>query len=127
VCGCGAWSQRLELEHTDVKALTDVSATDASFAQVCAAVCMCTRVPLSFCVQYSFAHSHLFRLFVNRTDLLVVGYCQVISSSTKSWSHLDLWLLGKRKKNDDALCQHKTAADKLTKKWKKSRTINPKH
>ena len=31
VCGCGGWSQRLELEHTDVKALTDVSATDARF------------------------------------------------------------------------------------------------
>lgn len=30
--GCGGWSQRFELEHTDVKALTDVSATDAGFA-----------------------------------------------------------------------------------------------
>lgn len=40
VCGCGGWSPRLELEHTDVKALTDVSATDASFSQACAAVWM---------------------------------------------------------------------------------------
>ncbi len=47
--GCGG--ERLELEHTDVKALTDVSGTDASFAQACAAVWTCTRGSLHFCVQ----------------------------------------------------------------------------
>lgn len=34
----GGWSERLELGRTDVEALTDVSATDAGFAQACAAV-----------------------------------------------------------------------------------------
>lgn len=46
--GCGGRSERLELEHTDVKALTDVSGTDASFAQACAAVWICTRGSLRF-------------------------------------------------------------------------------
>lgn len=55
VCGMwggGGWSKRLELEHTDVEALTDVSGTDASFAQACAAVWTRTRVSLRLCVQY---------------------------------------------------------------------------
>lgn len=42
--GVGGRSKRPELEHTDVEALTDVSGTDASFAQACAAVWTCTRV-----------------------------------------------------------------------------------
>lgn len=50
--GGGGWSKRLELEHTDVEALTDVSGTDASFAQACAAVWTRTRVSLRLCVQY---------------------------------------------------------------------------
>lgn len=45
----GGRSKRLELEHTDVEALTDVSGTDASFAQACAAVEVHT---CCFCVQY---------------------------------------------------------------------------
>lgn len=40
VRGCGGWSPRLELQRTDVEALTDVSATDASFFHACAAVWM---------------------------------------------------------------------------------------
>lgn len=44
--GCGGRSKRLELEHTDVQALTDVSGTDARAAQACAAVWTCTRVSL---------------------------------------------------------------------------------
>lgn len=48
--GCGGRSKRLELERTDVEALTDVPGTDASFAQACAAVWTCTRVSLRFCV-----------------------------------------------------------------------------
>lgn len=50
--GCGGRSKRLELDHTDVESLTDVSGTDASFAQACAAVWTRTRVSLRFCVQY---------------------------------------------------------------------------
>lgn len=40
VHGCGGWNPTLELQQTDVEALTDVSATDASFFQACAAVWM---------------------------------------------------------------------------------------
>lgn len=39
VCVGGVGTQGLELEHTDVEALTDVSGTDAHFAQACAAAC----------------------------------------------------------------------------------------
>lgn len=49
--GCGGQRERLELERTDVEALTDVSGTDARFAQACAAVWTCTRV--SLCTQWS--------------------------------------------------------------------------
>lgn len=42
--GCGGWSKSFELAHTDVEALMDVSVTDASSAQACAAAWTCTRV-----------------------------------------------------------------------------------
>lgn len=55
--GVGAGGEKLELELTDVEALTDVSGTDARFAQACAAVRTRTRVPLCSCVQYLCAYT----------------------------------------------------------------------
>lgn len=60
--GCGG--KRLELEHTDVEALTDVSGTDASVAQACAAVWTCTCVSLRFCVQYLCVHVVVFTVYL---------------------------------------------------------------
>lgn len=50
--GVGAGAKELELEHTDVEPLTDVSGTDASFAQACAAVWTRTRASALLCAAF---------------------------------------------------------------------------
>lgn len=71
MCGdVGVRSKRLEPEHTDVEALTDVSGTDASYAQTCAAVWTCTRGSLRFCVQYLIAVT--FTVFLLMCDFVCV-------------------------------------------------------
>lgn len=88
-----------------MRALTDVSATDANFSQACAAAWMCTRVPLHFCEQYLFVETHLRGIFVRlcNNSLWVAVLSQSASFSTLNWSQLDLWLLSKSRNDDDAL------------------------
>lgn len=79
--------KRLELEHTDVEALMDVSGTDASFAQACAAVCTCTRVSVHFCMWYLRVCVVIFTVC-----LLLYGYSFFVCGPT-SVSQLHTWVI----------------------------------
>jgi len=82
---CGVWGpeQKAELEHTDVESLTDVSGTDASFAQQCAAAWTCTRVFLAFAYSNSVCLQYI-RKCVQRYYNVKVLYLYVSSSTQQS-------------------------------------------
>lgn len=94
--GCGGRSKRLELERTDVEALTDVSGTDASFAQACAAVWMYTRVSLRFCVLVVVSTVYL---LVRGEIIVCVCVCSRVCRSAYVF---DFWFLSYNKRQVDS-------------------------
>ena len=101
--GMGAQSKRIELKHTDVEALTDVSGTDARFAQACAAAWMCTRVSSRFCAQYLCAYIAACTVHVLVFAGLIFCVCGYMKNfSTSYLSISDSWLLSYNKEQDDS-------------------------